>query len=185
MIEDNGIALMRQFILSNKKEIDLALDLTLGKGEDSKFILDQNPKAHVMAFDIQEKALNLAQEKLKDTDCFQGILDGHENLDKYVKEPVDLCMMNLGYLPGGNKEIITKAKTTCQALEKALKLLKEEGLCTILAYRSHPGAKEEVEAVEDFLKALDQREFIVQRIEFYNQIHEPPIFFGIQKRKKK
>lgn len=185
MLEENAIVLMRNFIQRHKKEVDLALDLTLGRGKDSNFILETYPGSRVLAFDIQEEALDWVKENLKNQDRLQVVLDGHQNLDSYLDQEVDLAMMNLGYLPGGDKTIITKAATTVIAIEKALEALKVGGLFTLLVYRSHPGAGEEVAAVEDLVRALDQRDYRVQRIEFYNQKNQPPVFFGIEKRMKK
>lgn len=185
MLEENAIVLMQNFIQRHKKEVHLALDLTLGRGKDSKFILETYPESRVLAFDIQEEALDWVRENLKKQDRLQTILDGHQNLDSYLDQEVDLVVMNLGYLPGGNKTIITKAATTVMAIEKALEALKLGGLFTLLVYRSHPGAAEEVAAVEECIRSLDQRDYRVQRIEFYNQKNQPPVFFAIEKRKKK
>lgn len=185
MLEENAIVLTRNFIQRHKKEVDLALDLTLGRGKDSNFILETYPGSRVLAFDIQEEALDWVKENLKNQDRLQVVLDGHQNLDSYLDQEVDLAMMNLGYLPGGDKTIITKAATTVMAIEKTLEALKVGGLFTLLVYRSHPGAGEEVAAVEDLVRALDQRDYRVQRIEFYNQKNQPPVFFGIEKRMKK
>ena len=48
------------------------------------------------------------------------ILDGHENLDHYVTEPIRAAIFNLGYLPSADKSVITKPHTTLEAIEKIL-----------------------------------------------------------------
>ena len=57
------------------------------------------------------KAIERTKEKLACENLDKHvilILDGHENIDLYVKEEVDFVIYNLGYLPRGDKNIITK-----------------------------------------------------------------------------
>lgn len=56
----------------------------------------------------------------------------------------DLCAFrlvafNLGYLPGGDKTIITKPETTLPALEAAKGILMPGGLISLVVYVGHPG----------------------------------------------
>ena len=56
-------------------------------------------------------------------------------MDKYAqKDSVSLIMFNLGYLPGGDHSLSTKADTTIEALEKGLNLLHEGGMISLLIY---------------------------------------------------
>lgn len=50
-----------------------------------------------------------------------------------------LVAFNLGFLPGGDKEIITKPETTLPALEAAKKILMPGGLISLVVYVGHPG----------------------------------------------
>ena len=50
-------------------------------------------------------------------------------------------MYNLGFLPGGNKEITTLAKTTMKSIEDGLELLDSNGIMTIAVYRGHAEGK--------------------------------------------
>jgi hypothetical protein len=50
-----------------------------------------------------------------------------------------LVAFNLGYLPGGDKTIITKPETTLIALEAAKGILMAGGLISLVVYVGHPG----------------------------------------------
>jgi hypothetical protein len=54
---------------------------------------------------------------------------------------------NLGYLPGGNQMTTTRSDSTLTALRQSLELLRPGGVLSILAYRGHPGGREEALAV--------------------------------------
>ncbi|EQC68702.1 SAM-dependent methyltransferase, MraW methylase family [Streptococcus sp. HSISB1] len=70
---------------------------------------------------MQEQALKSTQERLEKQAISnaQLILDGHQNLDKYVSEPIRAAIFNLGYLPSADKTVITKPDTTLVAIEKS------------------------------------------------------------------
>lgn len=50
-----------------------------------------------------------------------------------------LVAFNLGYLPGGDKGIITRSETTLLALEAAKRILMPGGLISLVVYVGHPG----------------------------------------------
>ena len=57
---------------------------------------------------------------------------------------------NLGFLPGGERSIITQPATTVAALQAAVNVLKPKGLISMLCYLGHSGGMEEYEAVRQF-----------------------------------
>jgi hypothetical protein len=59
-------------------------------------------------------------------------------------------MFNLGYLPGGDHQLVTRAERTVLALQNACELLADGGVLSVLAYRGHPGGREEAQAVRDW-----------------------------------
>jgi hypothetical protein len=67
---------------------------------------------------------------------------------------IKAIMFNLGYLPGGNKQITTQTETTLAALEAACGILSAEGLICIIAYPGHEAGLQESAAVE---KCLQQK----------------------------
>ena len=112
------------------------------------------------------------------------ILDGHENMDKYVEGEVSCVLFNLGYLPRADHNIITRPETTIKAIEHSLKLLKPHGVISIAIYTGHEGGIEEKDCVYEFVKNLDQNEFNVLESGFINQINNPPQLVLIEKKKE-
>lgn len=141
---------------------DRVIDATVGNGRDTLFLARRvAPGGRVLGFDIQQQALEGARERLQ-TAGLDGLVTllhaGHEQMAERV--PVDWAgqvtavMFNLGYLPGGDKTLITAPITTVAALDQALGLLRVGGLISLLLYRGHPGAGAEAEAVTAWLGQL-------------------------------
>lgn len=170
-----------KIIISSKKDIKVAVDMTVGAGNDSKYILENTGVKKLYGFDIQEDAKKRALELIGEDLRFNFILDSHANIDKYIKEGIDLAIYNLGYLPGGNKEITTEHESTIESLEKTLKLLNKDGIVVLTIYPGHPAGKIESEKIENYLKSLDQRKYEVIKIAYPNRPNNPPYIITIQK----
>lgn len=151
-------------------------DFTLGNGYDSLFLLRQIKKGFLYGFDIQKEAINNSRQLLTETgfENFKLILDSHANVLDYVREKIDLGIYNLGYLPGGDKSLITKGDSTVKSISGALKILNPGKALIITAYKGHKGAMEEYESVMGYVSSLDQREYSVMNINFPNQRNNPP-----------
>ena len=134
---------------------DVVIDATMGNGYDTVYLgnlVGENGK--VYAFDVQEEAIKSTRKKVERdnmTSRVELILDGHENLDAYVKEEVACVVFNLGYLPRAKHIIITKPDTTLEAIKKSLKLLKPNGIISIAAYIGHEGGLEEKNYICEYL----------------------------------
>ena len=50
---------------------------------------------------------------------------------------IRLVAFNLGYLPGGDKTIITESETTLKALEVAKSVVVPRGLISLMVYVGH------------------------------------------------
>jgi len=162
------------------------VDCTLGNGNDTlyaKELIGETGK--VYGFDIQQTALDKSKDLLvsKGYDSnVEFILDGHEHLDQYIEEEVDLVMFNLGFLPGGNKEITTNANKTIEALKKAFQILKSCGIITMIFYPGHEEGKNELIKILEALKMVSQKEFDIHHGKFINQVNNPPEYVVIQKK---
>ena len=165
---------------------DVVIDATMGNGYDTIYLgnlVGENGK--VYAFDVQEEAIKSTKKKVERdnmTDRVELILDGHQNLDKYVKEEVSCVVFNLGYLPRAKHVVITKPDTTLEAVKKSLKLLKPNGIISIAAYIGHEGGLEEKNYICEYLDNLNQNEFNVLHMQFTNQINNPPQLILIEKK---
>ncbi len=142
---------------------DLAVDATVGNGHDTLFLAQQvGPSGRVIGFDVQGAALEAARRRLDDAGLLPGVTLyqlGHEQLAETLPAAwhgrVAAMTFNLGYLPGGDKGLITRAATTLPALRQALALLGQGGLLSLLVYRGHRGADDEAGAVAEWVSDLD------------------------------
>ncbi|MFP4021961.1 MAG: tRNA (mnm(5)s(2)U34)-methyltransferase [Halanaerobium sp.] len=165
---------------------DIAIDATAGNGYDTKFLANLvGDQGKVYSFDIQKKAINNTKSLLQEENLagrVELILDSHANLDKYINQKVSAVIFNLGYLPGGNKKIITRSKSTKAAIEASIKLLHENGLIILVIYSGHQGGEEEKRAVLELTSALDYKQYNVLNYKFLNQPGPPPEIVAVKKR---
>lgn len=164
----------------------LCIDATMGNGHDTLFLCRiSNPDGKVIAFDIQEQALEKTEELLE-TEGFSGkaelVLDSHENMDRYaVPETADIIMFNFGYLPGGDHSLSTRADTSLTAVRKGLDILKSGGIMSLCIYSGGDSGFEEKDALFSFLKELDRKKYIVVVHEYFNRPNNPPVPVIIKK----
>lgn len=148
----------RQIIDKTLKEKDIVIDATIGNGKDSLFISNYITKGYLYGFDIQDEAINNTKNLLSKNNFNKYTLfkENNKNIYKklnYLKNKVSLIIYNLGYLPGGNKNITTNYKDTILSIKNSLKLLNNKGIILITIYPGHKeGKKEEI----NILKYLDK-----------------------------
>ena len=182
----NTIRLLQQSLQLIIKEGACCIDATAGKGKDTLFLAKlAGESGRVLAMDIQPAALEATEKLLQKHHVAERvtlILDGHENMQKYAEtESVDCIMFNLGYLPGGDHTIATKADTTIQALERGLNLLKPLGMISLAIYHGGDTGFAERDAVLNWLKQLDCKQYTVLVTYFYNRPNHPPLAVQIIK----
>lgn len=129
---------------------DIVVDATCGNGNDT-LALSKLAK-DVYAFDVQTGAINNTKEILKKNERNNVTLinDSHEYIDKYLKKykrKISLITFNLGYLPSGNKKIMTNHKSTVNAIKKGLNLLNKKGIILVTCYPHEEGKKEAKEII--------------------------------------
>ena len=99
-------------------------------------------------------------------------------------EKAAVIVFNLGYLPGGDKEITTHTESTLCALQAALELLRVDGLLCVTVYWGHPSGREEREAVLRWAKNLDKGIYHCVHTDMLNQPNCPPEIVLITKKKE-
>jgi 16S rRNA C1402 N4-methylase RsmH len=159
--------LAHQYIQSVLQTGDNAIDATVGNGHDTLFLARQvGLTGRVYGFDIQTAALDSSREKLQQTELIERVtLIQASHADMAAHIPINAhgnikaCMFNLGYLPKGDKAIITQTASTLQALNTVCDLLAEQGIITIIIYSGHQGGKEEADSVEQWLSQLNTEQF--------------------------
>lgn len=157
----------------------VAIDATLGNGYDTDFLCERFEK--VYSFDVQEEAcLNY---KLKNKENVSVINDSHHKFKEYVLEDKVNCIMyNLGFLPGGNKEITTLSKTTMKSIEEGLELLDSNGIMTIAVYRGHAEGKNEEHFIMEYVRNLPKNIYGVMLHEYLNRAKTAPLLIVIEKK---
>lgn len=167
---------------------EVVVDATCGNGHDT-LLLSKIVGKHgqVFAFDIQEAAIQNSQKLMAENKRTNVtfIHDSHAKVKKYLQEnevqTIGGAIFNLGYLPRSDKKIITKGKTTIEAISSLLPFLKKEGLIVVVIYHGHEGGPEEKEMVLEYTKRLNQEKYRVLRYGFINQKNNPPFIVAIQK----
>ena len=162
------------------KEPFLCIDATAGTGKDTAFLATLvGEKGKVISMDIQEMAIEQTKKRLLKeqlSNRVEVVLDSHAHMDRYANEgSVSLIMFNLGYLPGGDHNLSTKAETTIEALEKGLTLLREGGMISLLIYSGGDSGFEEKNQVLAWLRELPDDKYTVLVEAFYNKPNNPPL----------
>lgn len=169
-------------------EGDIVVDATMGNGYDTTYLAKMvGTTGFVYSFDVQEEAIKSTEKKLiKENlvDRVKLILDGHENMDKYINNEVSCVVFNLGYLPRAKHKIITQPTTTLEALRHSLNIIKPHGIISIAIYTGHPGGEDEKNSIYEYIKSLDQTQFNVLECGFINQVNNPPQLVLIEKKKE-
>ncbi len=167
---------------------DIAIDLTAGNGWDTLFMANcVGSMGHVYAFDIQSEAIQATQQLLNQHAIHSGVtLENASHADWPARVPFDhrmkikAAMMNLGYLPCGNKSITTQASSTTNAIQSLLEWLQPHGVLSILAYTGHPGGQSEAVAVRALLFELDATTYSLTQ-EPADPAPQAPVWFLIRK----
>ncbi len=169
---------------------DLAVDLTAGRGRDTLMLCQTvGAEGCVLSFDIQEQALAETRELLECEGVAVDLCPGtspaigacgawlihadHRELATYLIRRPRAVIANLGYLPGGERQITTCPDSTLEALQVALSLLLPGGRLACVLYTAHVGGEEEATAVEQLFSALSSREWFVMRLQVANRIQAP------------
>lgn len=161
------------------------VDATCGTGRDTLLLaLLVGTTGKVWGFDIQEAALVTTATLLETAGCrdrVELVHAGHEHLSKFVSGPVDALILNLGYLPGGDKNCVTRPRETLAALHQGAELLAPGGRICIVLYTGHPGGAEEAEAVGSWSAGLPPTEYHVWHCGQMNRSAAAPYLVLVEK----
>ncbi len=171
---------VHHFLEDHVQPGDICIDATMGNGNDTALLSKlAGEKGRVVAFDIQQMALDNTKERLVKDSCpenYELVLESHEKMEEYVTASTVSCItFNLGYLPGGDHTKATKGESSIRAMEIGLALLKKKGLMTVCIYSGGDSGFEEKDAVLSYLKTLDAKKYLVIISEYANRPNNPPI----------
>lgn len=171
---------VHRFLEDHIQSGDICIDATMGNGNDTVLLSKlAGETGKVIAFDIQQPALDSTREKLIKENCpenYELVLASHETMGAYAEEASVSCItFNLGYLPGGDHAKATKGESSIRAIDTGLSLLRKKGLMTVCIYSGGDSGFEEKEAVLSYIKALDAKKYLVIISEYANRPNNPPI----------
>ena len=179
------VGLHKHFIMEHLKEGDVAVDFTMGNGNDTLFLSRAvGAEGRVYAFDIQEEALISTREHLTKEGAPENytlICASHDRVDEFVKEPIKAGMFNLGYLPrSGKKSVTTMRKTTLPAVSKAIDLLCPDGVLIVAIYPGHEEGRLEGEELKEYFAGLSKYKICASIFRILNS-PDSPYFYLIEK----
>lgn len=165
---------------------DVVIDATCGNGYDALFLAQAvGDEGRVYAFDIQEQALATTEERLRAADALQQVTlihDSHAHVQQYVPHRVKAILFNLGYLPGGDKDITTTVESSLIAIQAGLELLEVGGVLVVVVYPGHTAGAVERAAIDPWAAGLDARTYQVTKIHYHNQGDHAPYTLAILRR---
>lgn len=176
----SALDIIRKVIREHVKEGDLCIDATAGRGNDTAFLCELvGESGHVLAFDIQEDAVNSTRELLEKkgfSSRGEVFLESHSEMARFAKPGTVSCItFNFGWLPKGDHNIFTKKETSIPAIEAGLELLREDGIMTLILYYGKETGFEEHDALLEFLPTIDSSRYTVVEMPFVNRGNCPPI----------
>jgi len=169
---------------------DIAIDATMGNGHDTSYLANLvGNEGKVYSFDIQDQALEATEKRLAELDYSNRVVltkTGHENVGRIIPAKihgiVKGAIFNLGYLPGGDKSIVTSSNTTISAVEQIFKMLAPEGIIILVIYHGHEEGATERDELIQFAENFSQEKAHVLQYQFINQKNNPPFIIAIEKR---
>jgi hypothetical protein len=168
---------------------DIAIDATIGNGHDTLFLAEQvGSSGHIYGFDVQQAAIDSTLDKFQRTQLSNYLTlihashaDMGEKIPAHLHGKIRVIMFNLGYLPGGDKTVITQTDSTLKALTIAGGILAVNGIITLLAYPGHKGGDLETNQVRNWCEQLDAEQFEVSTLYSTEHKESAPRLFVIRK----
>ena len=134
---------------------DTAVDATVGGGGDTLVLARAvGDSGRVHGFDVQLEALDRARRRLEQAGVGARVElhpDSHADLARVLparlRGALAAAVFNLGYLPGGDERLTTRADSTLAALHQLESWLAPDGALSLIAYVGQSGGAVEADAV--------------------------------------
>ena len=183
-----AVTLSRFFLGERVRPGDRVVEATCGNGRDTLLLARLvGPGGRVWAFDVQESAVAATRALLQGAGCLaqtELLAVGHERLAEFVREPLRAAVFNLGYLPGGDRQVVTQPEKSVASLQQAACLLDAGGIITVCIYTGHTGGQEEEEAVTEWGAGLDPKRFNVWRSCQLNRPETAPYLVVVERTRR-
>jgi Putative rRNA methylase len=113
------------------------------------------------------------------------IPQGHECMQEAIPAQwhgrAGAILFNLGYLPGSDKSVVTRAETTLLAMRAGLEMLRPGGVMVAVLYTGHPGGMEEARTVREFAAGLPPEAWHVAEYSVLNTRTPAPSVLAVEK----
>ena len=151
---------------------DYCIDMTIGNGWDTLHLSTLvGDEGRVFGFDVQRQAILNTEDKLSSSAKFNNVKifncchsKFQELIPIRLKGRIQAITFNLGYLPGSDKTITTKADTTLATLSNACNWMNASGIVTIIGYRGHRGGETEVTTLLKWLSTSPYKSTVLSLI---------------------
>lgn len=171
------------------KEGDIAIDATVGNGHDTVLLAKLvGNSGKVYGFDIQQQAIENTVQRLEENNLHDRVelfLKSHDEVSNVIPnddcQKITAAIFNLGYLPGGDKTIVTNPDSTISALKQLLTIIAPGGIIVLVVYHGHPEGQIERDSLLEFVATIDQKQAHVLQYQFLNQINHAPFIIAIEK----
>lgn len=166
---------------------EVVIDATAGNGHDTLILARLvGPSGTIYAFDLQAEAIEQTRQRLEGWQGQLHLLQAdHAELEVHLNsahhERIAAVMFNLGYLPGGDKQFVTRTDSTLAAMRASLEQLRPGGILTVVAYPGHAEGAIETEAVVKMLMGLDASQFLFEEIGSGSDRPDAPRLFVVRK----
>jgi len=184
--------LSKQYFERLLKPGDIVIDATCGNGHDSLFLASlilNKDRGFLYTCDIQEEALTSAKNNFHGKIApqlmqrIQFLHICHSQFPEEIKpQSVKLIVYNLGYLPGGDKNLTTKTDTTLKSITQALELITPGGAISITCYPGHQEGAIEEHAILELASHLNKNVWNCCFHRFVNRPKSPSLLL-LQKAK--
>ena len=183
-----AVEIARDRVMRHLKPGDTAIDATTGNGHDTLWLAQSvGPNGAVYAFDIQECAIDIARKKIDNLSietqttflkaCHSRMMS---QLPLNIKAKA--ILFNLGYLPKGDKSIVTRIDTTISALDQSLTILHPNGIISIVIYPGHQGGTSEADGILNWTQSIDDSSYETEFVSNPSGNPKSPHLIFIQKR---
>ena len=161
----------------------VVVDATAGNGHDSLVLAQAMARVGggtLVLCDVQQRAIDATRARLAAAEADCGGWPAAMRLEWKVGDhaallegmpPGGCCLVvfNLGYLPGGDKSLVTTAASTVRALTAAERAVRPGGCVSATIYPGHEEGRREEAAVLEHAAALPQGAWSVHYTQWLNQ----------------
>ncbi len=183
-------ALVQAKVAHHLRPAAVAVDATVGNGHDTLFLAQAvGPHGQIYGVDLQPPALQQTRRRLEAAGAAAQVCliagshaDLAQQIPPHLHGQVAVVMFNLGYLPGGDHQIVTRQESTLPALTAAAHLLAPGGLLSVVVYPGHPGGAEEAAAVAEWMGERPPAQWQISRYSPAPGRRPPPCWWWAERR---